>query len=62
MNSRVGEIEVRDAEPEDAPAILRVRARTWRSAYAHIVLPEDEEWLGATFREIRYRITLGPAT
>jgi hypothetical protein len=35
MNSRVGEIEVRDGEPEDARA---------------------------TLREIRYRITLGPAT
>jgi GNAT superfamily N-acetyltransferase len=32
---------VRDAAPEDAAAILRVRARAWQTAYAHI-FPREE--------------------
>jgi ribosomal protein S18 acetylase RimI-like enzyme len=39
----VSELAVRDAESQDAPAILRVRARTWQSAYAHIFPPERLE-------------------
>ena len=37
------EFSVRDAEPEDAEAILHVRTRTWQIAYAHIFPPEKLE-------------------
>ena len=46
---------VRDAVPDDAAAIVRVRARSSQAAYAHVFPPESwspdggskvEEWLG----------------
>lgn len=37
----MADIDVRDAKPEDAGAIVHVRTRTWQIAYAHIFSPEQ---------------------
>jgi ribosomal protein S18 acetylase RimI-like enzyme len=33
-------VTVRDARPEDAEAVARVRVESWRDAYAHLLSPE----------------------
>jgi ribosomal protein S18 acetylase RimI-like enzyme len=38
---------VRDARPEDAEAIVRVRARGWQAGYAHVFPAEALEWMPA---------------
>lgn len=50
----MGEIAIRGAEPGDADAILRVRARTWQAAYSHIFPPDQLEAMSAESASSRW--------